>query len=75
MLGALIRAARGTRYTEEVVNSTEGFLEEVPFELGFVCVCVCVCVCVSQGIWSSWARDQIQATIVTYAVAVATLGP
>ena len=29
----------------------------------------------SCGIWSSQARDQIQATVATYATAVATLGP
>ena len=31
--------------------------------------------CLPLGIWSSWARDQIQAAVVTYTAAVATLDP
>ena len=28
-----------------------------------------------HGIWSSWARDQIWATVTTYATALATIDP
>ena len=43
--------------------------------IGMLCVCICFLFQLSHGIWSSQARDHIEARVTTYTAALAMLDP